>query len=64
MAHVMGMKGAAMATEGIQQMEALLHDVVEHLKVLNKPNKRAAVHKLERIAVLAATLAATVQAQR
>lgn len=53
-----------MSNEGIHKVEALLHDVVEHLKIQDKPNRRAAIHKLERIAVLAATLAATVQAQR
>jgi len=53
-----------MTIDGIRQMEALLHDVVEHLKVSNIPNRRAAARKLERVAVLASTLAATVHAQR
>ena len=51
-------------TESIRQMNALLHDVVELLKVSNNANKRAAARKLESIADLASTLAATVQAQR
>ena len=51
-------------TEGIHQMQALLHDVVELLKVSNNANKRAAARKLESIANLASTLAATVHAQR
>lgn len=53
-----------MTTDGIRQMEALLHDVVELLKVSDKTSRRAAARKLERIVVLASTLAATVQAQR
>ena len=51
-------------TESIRQMNVLLHDVVELLKVSNNANKRAAARKLESIADLASTLAATVQAQR
>ncbi len=51
-------------TEGIHQMQSLLHDVVELLKVSNNANKRAAARKLESIANLASTLAATVHAQR
>lgn len=58
------MKGMAVMTEGIHQMQALLHDVVELLKVSNNANKRAAARKLERIANVASTLAATVHAQR
>jgi hypothetical protein len=51
-------------TEGIRQIQALLHDVAEHLKVSNNANRRAAARKLESIANLASTLAATVHAQR
>jgi len=51
-------------TESIRQMNALLHEVVELLKVSNNANKRAAARKLESISSLASTLAATVQAQR
>jgi hypothetical protein len=58
------MKGTAVMTDSIQQMQALLHDVVELLKVSNNANKRAAARKLDSIANLASTLAATVQAQR
>lgn len=53
-----------MTTDGIQQINALLHDVVEHLKISDKASKRVAARKLERIAVLASTLAATLQAQQ
>jgi hypothetical protein len=58
------MEGTAMTTDGIQQMEALLHDVVKLLDVPSKASRRAAARKLERITVIASTLAATVQAQR
>ena len=51
-------------SEGIHQMEGLLHDVAEHLKVPSKANRRAAARKLERIASLASTLAATVHSPR
>ena len=44
-------------TEGIRQIQALLHDVAEHLKVSNNANRRAAARKLESIANLASTLA-------
>lgn len=53
-----------MSNEGVRQLELLLHDVVEHLKNPNASNRREAVRKLERVASLAATLAATVRAQR
>lgn len=51
-------------TEGIHQIQALLHDVAELLKVSNNANKRAAARKLENVANIASTLAATVHAQR
>ncbi len=50
--------------DSIHQIQALLHDVVELLKVSSNANKRAAARKLDSIANLASTLAATVQAQR
>jgi hypothetical protein len=50
--------------ESIHQIQALLQDVVELLKVSNTANKRTAVRKLGSISNLASTLAATVQAQR
>ena len=43
---------------------ALLHEVVELMKVSNNANKRVVVRKLDSISTLASTLAATVQAQR
>lgn len=58
------MKGTAVLNDSIHQIQALLHDVVELLKVSNNVNKRAAVRKLDSISNLASTLAATVQAQR
>lgn len=63
-AQYLAMKGTAAMTESIHQMHALLHEVVELLKVSNNANKRAAARKLDSIANLASTLAATVQAQR
>src|SRR5688572_30322021 len=56
--------GPTMANDGIQQLERLLREVVELLKEPNPSSKRAAIHKLERVSSLAATLAATVRAQR
>ena len=53
-----------MTNDGIRQLELLLREVVEHLKEPNPSNKRVAIHKLERVSSLAATLAATVRAQR
>lgn len=53
-----------MTTDGIPTIEALLHDVAEHLKMADRTKRRAAARKLERIAVLASTLAATVHTQR
>lgn len=53
-----------MTSDGINQLELLLRDVVELLKDPNPSNKRAAIKKLERVSTLAATLAATVRAQR
>lgn len=50
--------------DSIHQMQVLLHDVVELLKVSNNASKRVAARKLDSIANLASTLAATVQAQR
>ena len=61
---VLAMKGAAVTTDSIHQMETLLHDVIELLKAPNNANKRAAARKLERISILASTLAATVHSQR
>jgi hypothetical protein len=58
------MNGAAVMSEGIRQIQALLQDVAEHLKVSNNANRRAAARKLESIANLASTLAATIHAQR
>lgn len=55
---------ATMATDGIQQLERLLREVVKLLEEPNPSNKRVAVNKLERVSSLAATLAATVRAQR
>jgi hypothetical protein len=57
-------EGTAAMTDSIHQMQALLYDVVELLKVSNNANKRAAARKLDSIANLASTLSATVQAQR
>lgn len=53
-----------MTNECIRQLELLLRDVAEHLKDPNASNRRAAVRKLEQVSTLAATLAATVRAQR
>jgi hypothetical protein len=58
------MEGSAMTTDGIQQINALLHEVVELLRIPDKASRRAAARKLDRIAVLASTLAATLQAQQ
>jgi hypothetical protein len=58
------MKGTTVMNDSIQHIQVLLHDVVELLKVSNNVNKRVAVRKLDSIANLASTLAATVQAQR
>ena len=43
--------------ESIAQLDTLLRDVVEHLKAGTKPDRRAAVLKLERLAAVATTLA-------
>jgi hypothetical protein len=53
-----------MTSDGVHQLELLLRDVVELLRHPIPSNKRAAVKKLERVSILAATLAATVRAQR
>jgi hypothetical protein len=53
-----------MTNDGIRQLELLLREVVELLKAPSPSNKRIAVHKLERVSSLAATLAATVRVQR
>lgn len=53
-----------MTNDGIHQLELLLREVVELLRDPNSSNKRAATRKLEHVSSLAATLAATVRAQR
>jgi hypothetical protein len=53
-----------MTNDGIHQLELLLREVVELLREPSSSNKRAATRKLERVSSLAATLAATVRAQR
>jgi hypothetical protein len=55
---------AIMTNDGIRQLELLLREVVKLLNEPNPSNKRVAVHKLERVSSLAATLAATVRAHR
>jgi hypothetical protein len=58
------MEGSTVSSEAIHQLERLLHDVVEHLKIPGRANQRAAARKLERISILASTLAATVHSVR
>ena len=53
-----------MTKESIRELELLLREVLVHLSEPSPMNRRAAVKKLERVSSLAATLAATIQAQR
>jgi hypothetical protein len=50
--------------ESITMLDNLLRDVVEHLKAGTKPDRRAAVLKLERLAAVATTLAFTIKSTR
>jgi hypothetical protein len=50
--------------ESISEIEVLLREVVEHLKAGSTADTRKAIAKLERIAVLASTLALTIKAGR
>jgi hypothetical protein len=50
--------------ESITMLDNLLRDVVEHLKAGTRPDRRAAVLKLERLAAVATTLAFTIKSTR
>ena len=50
--------------ESIAQLDGLLRDVVDHLKAGTKPDRRAAVLKLDRLAAVATTLAFTIKSTR
>jgi hypothetical protein len=47
--------------ESIAKLDDLLRDIVEHLKAGTKPDRRAAVVKLDSLAAVATTLAFTDQ---
>jgi hypothetical protein len=50
--------------ESISEIEALLQEVVVHLKAGSTADTRKAITKLERISALASTLALTIKAAR
>jgi hypothetical protein len=50
--------------ESIAQLDSLLRAVVDHLKAGTKPDRRAAVLKLDRLAAVATTLAFTIKSTR
>jgi hypothetical protein len=50
--------------ESIAQLDGLLRDVVNHLNAGTKPDRRAAVLKLGRMAAVATTLAFTIKSTR
>jgi hypothetical protein len=50
--------------ESIAQIDSLLRDVVDHLRAGTKPDRRAAVLKLDRLAAVATTLAFTIKSTR
>ena len=50
--------------QSIKQMHQLLTEVAEHLTSASKPQRTAAVAKLERIVAIASTLAFTLEAAR
>jgi hypothetical protein len=50
--------------DSVSEIYRLLHQVVEHLKTGTTTDTRKAVTKLERIAMLASTLALTIKATR
>lgn len=56
--------GEALVDQTLVDMRRLLVEVTEHLKSVAKPDKTAAVAKLERIVALASTLAFTIRAAR
>jgi hypothetical protein len=58
------MSSVGFAGDSLNQLGALLDDVGRHLQSNSKAERRAAALKLERIATIAATLAATVYSVR
>lgn len=50
--------------ESITKLDSLLRDVIVHLKAGTKPDRRAAVVKLDRLAAVATTLAFTIKSAR
>jgi hypothetical protein len=50
--------------ESISEIQRLLQEIVDHLKAGTATDKRKAIAKLERITVLASTLALTIQGAR
>jgi hypothetical protein len=50
--------------DSVIEMQLLLKEVVDHLQVGTKPDKRMAVAKLESMASLASTLVLILKAQR
>lgn len=53
-----------MTNDDIRQLELLLRETAELLKDPSVRNRRVAKHNLERVSILAATLAATVRARQ
>jgi hypothetical protein len=50
--------------ESISEIQRLLQEIADHMKLGTKTDTRKAVAKLQRIAALASTLALTIQARR
>ena len=50
--------------DSIGEMRRLLEEIVGHLKAGTNPEKRKAVTKLQRIAVVATTMVVTLQVER